>query len=151
MGDYDFFNNSNFVPVPKRSRKTLNFSLVIIVTIAGVGALGYFTHGFKSFGNNNKVMTTEKPGETSGLVSNSVEDIIKKVSKLIVLPQDEKPTVATVSDLEKLQGQQFFSQAKIGDKVLIYANARKAILYDPLADKVINVAPLNIKSPEATP
>jgi hypothetical protein len=137
---------------PKRSRKTLNFSLVIVVII-GIGALPYF-NDFKFnkyFGNDIDIITNDTPDESVGAAVNSVEDIIKRVGRLVVLPQDEKPTVATVSDLDKLQGQPFFSQAKIGDKVLIYANARKAILYDPLADKVINVAPLNIKNPEVKP
>ncbi len=54
------------------------------------------------------------------------------------------PTVATVSDPAKLQGQTFFANAKVGDKVLIYTNAKMAYLYDPISNKLINVAPLNI-------
>ena len=68
---------------------------------------------------------------------------------MIVLPEDEIPTVATVSDPEKLKEQPFFSDAKKGDKVLIYANAKKAILYDPMANKIVTVAPINI-GPEDT-
>jgi hypothetical protein len=43
---------------------------------------------------------------------------------------------------ENLKGQSFFADAKVGDKVLIYKNAKKAILYDPIADKIITIAPL---------
>ena len=73
-----------------------------------------------------------------------VEELVNRVGKLIVLPEGEQPTVATVSDAESLQDQPFFAQAKNGDKVLIYTNARKAILYDPLSNKIVEVAPLNI-------
>ena len=64
------------------------------------------------------------------------------------LPSDELPTIATVSDPEALQNQSFFIDAKKGDKVLIYSNARKAILYDPIANKIITIAPVNLSPQE---
>lgn len=73
-----------------------------------------------------------------------VKDLISEVSNLIVLPENETPTIATVSDPEKLAGQAFFANAKKGFKVLIYTEAKKAILYDPVAKKIIEVAPINI-------
>lgn len=62
----------------------------------------------------------------------------------IVLPEGETPTVGTVTDPEKLKDQAFFEKAKIGYRVIIYTNAKKAILYDPDSDKIVEVAPLNI-------
>lgn len=73
-----------------------------------------------------------------------VQDIVEKVGELIVLPPNETPTIATVSDPEALQSQPFFAEANKGDKVLIYTDAKKAILYDPEIDKIISVAPLTI-------
>ncbi|HEV8601445.1 MAG TPA: hypothetical protein VGQ87_02490 [Patescibacteria group bacterium] len=70
--------------------------------------------------------------------------LLEAVGQLIVLPSDEQPTIATVSDPSKLKDQAFFAQAKVGDKVLIYTNAKKAILYDPVANKILEVAPVNI-------
>lgn len=78
-----------------------------------------------------------------------VKKLVSEVGKLIDLPTNEEPTVATVSDVTKLKDQAFFQKAKNGDKVLIYTNARKAILYDPQAKKVIDVAPLNIGTQSA--
>lgn len=72
-------------------------------------------------------------------------DIVDSVGKLIVLPKDEIPTIATVSDLKILESQPFFSRASIGDKVLIYTNAQKAIIYSPSRNVIIEVAPLNIE------
>jgi hypothetical protein len=72
------------------------------------------------------------------------EELVEKVSELILLPQGELPTVATVSDPSKLEGQAFFLKAKVGDKVLLYSAARKAYLYDPEAHKVLEVAPINL-------
>lgn len=70
--------------------------------------------------------------------------LVAEVSKLMVLPQNEQPTIATVTDLAKLQGQPFFANAQVGDKVLIYSQAGKAILYRPSENKIIELAPLNI-------
>jgi len=78
-----------------------------------------------------------------------VKKLVLEVGKLIELPIGEDPTVATVTDITKLKDQPFFAKAKNGDKVLIYTNARKAILYDPQAKKVIDIAPINIGSPSA--
>jgi hypothetical protein len=75
-----------------------------------------------------------------------VDNALVQIGKLIELPK-EIPTIATVSDVTKLQDQQFFSQAKNGDKVLIFAQAKEAILYRPSENKLIHVAPLNIPSP----
>lgn len=89
-------------------------------------------------------------GNVSTLSENTQSDDIQmlaKVKKLIMLPEGETPTIATVSDLEKLKGQAFFIKAKIGDKVIIFSKARKAYLYDPTANKILEVAP--IESPDA--
>ncbi len=79
-----------------------------------------------------------------------VQSLVEEVGKLILLP-DEAPTVATVTDPAQLQGQPFFVNAKMGDKVLIYAAARKAVLYSPSEKRIVEVAPLIIgESPAAT-
>ncbi len=72
-----------------------------------------------------------------------IQSLVEEVGKLILLP-DEAPTVATVTDPTQLQGQPFFVNAKMGDKVLIYAAARKAVLYSPSEKRIVEVAPLII-------
>ena len=81
-----------------------------------------------------------------------VDALVAKIGKLIVLPTGENPTVATVSDPTALKDQPFFASAQKGDKVLIYAQAKKAILFSVEMNKVIDVAPLNIgKQAPVTP
>jgi len=70
--------------------------------------------------------------------------LVDAVAKFMELPSDETPTLATVNDKQKLSNQAFFSHAENGDKVLIYTNAKKAILYRPSINKIIDVAPINI-------
>ncbi len=69
---------------------------------------------------------------------------VAAVGKLIVLPAEETPTLATVSDPDKLKDQSFFANAQKGDKVLVYSVSRKAILYRSSLNKIIEVAPINL-------
>ncbi len=80
-----------------------------------------------------------------------VDALVKKVGALIELPKNEKPTVATVTDIDKVKDQPFFKNAKNGDKVLIYTNARKAILYRPSEDRIIEVGAVNIDQGQPVP
>ncbi|MBI3385840.1 LytR C-terminal domain-containing protein [Candidatus Gottesmanbacteria bacterium] len=72
--------------------------------------------------------------------------IIQAVGKLMALPTDETPTVAAVTDSQKLPNQPFFANAKNGDVVLLYINAKKAILYRPERNQIIDIAPINSQS-----
>jgi hypothetical protein len=69
-------------------------------------------------------------------------EVVKQVSKHILLPSGEQPTVATVTDAGKVRNQIFFANAASGDKVIVYAQAKKAYLYRPGIDRIIEVAPL---------
>jgi hypothetical protein len=87
--------------------------------------------------------------DSPAVAEEDVQKLVEEVGELIVLPTDEMPTVATVAEPEKLKDQAFFANAKAGDRVLLYTNAKKAILYDPEAHKIVEVAPINL-GPDAT-
>lgn len=69
--------------------------------------------------------------------------VIGKVSKLYFLPDGEKPTVAQIEDKSKLQGQSFFDAAQNGDYLLVYTEAKIALLYREGDNKLVNVGPVN--------
>lgn len=76
-----------------------------------------------------------------------VKGVITSVGKLIRLPTDENPTVATISNIDNLKKQQpFFANSKNGDKVLIYTKNKKIIIYDPVGNTIVDVGPLTITS-----
>lgn len=82
-------------------------------------------------------------------IQEETQKVIDNVGKLMILPSGETPTVATISDKDKLKNQPFFANAKNGDQILIFTEAKKAILYDPISNKIIDVAPVNIGTQSA--
>ncbi len=77
--------------------------------------------------------------------------LVAKVSKLMDLPTDETPTIATVTDVSIVKDQPFFAKAQNGDKVLIYQKAGKAILYRESENKIIEVGAVNFNQAVASP
>ena len=113
--------------------------ILVIVTAASLVVAGYFyTEMNRIKANPQAVMAT--------VAANELKEVMAKVGRLVVLPADEEPTLATVADPEKLKDQPFFTNAKTGDKVLVYNKAQKAILYDPVQDKIIEIAPITSTS-----
>lgn len=110
-------------------QKTLIAAMALLL-VGALGAAGYFYN--KAYGSKNADPAKEAAA------------VVERVGKLMILPTDETPTIATVSDPAKLRDQKFFTNAKEGDKVLIYTHAGKAILYDPAANKIVEVAPINL-------
>lgn len=128
---------------PKRVA-TIGLILAVVAILGGVG--GYYY---------NKYQNSQK--EVQRLASNPQEaakaqlaQTIAKVGALTELPKDETPTLATVTDPSKLKDQAFFANAKAEDIVLIYPNAKKAYLYRPLTNKIIEIAPLFIGDSQKT-
>lgn len=72
------------------------------------------------------------------------KELVKKLAALVVLPEGEDPVIATVTDKDKLKEQAVFAKAENGDKLIIYAAAKKAYLYDPKENKVRDIVPVNI-------
>ena len=117
--------------------------VLVLLTLALGGSTYYYYSQLQFFKAN--------PDEIS---KQEVKALLDKVGRLYALPQDEEPIVATVADPEKLpeawKNHPFFAKAQAGHKLLMYTRAGKAILYDPVADKIVEVAPVNIGAPQTT-
>jgi hypothetical protein len=121
----------------KDSSKPVIVVLVLLGVICLIAAIVYYV----SFNS------TKKSGDS--LSENEAANVIEQVGKLMVLPTGEEPTVAAVVDTYALQDQPFFNNAKVGDVVLIYAGARKAILFDSQNNRIIEVQPVVFGDPPA--
>lgn len=108
--------------------------IMVVGAIGGIIAGIYFYTKYQSAQTALRTATINSREEAKTLV--------EKVGKLIDIPTDEEPTIATVTDLERLKNQPFFAKAKIGDRVLLYTKNKKAYLYDPVANKILEVGPL---------
>lgn len=75
----------------------------------------------------------------AGSGQNNLNDVVSKVGKLILLPKDENPTLATVEDKTKLKDKFLAANAENGDRVLIYAKNHLVIIYRPSINKIAAV------------
>lgn len=122
--------------------KKPSFWLIIAVVLVGLGA--GLVYKYTDIANRFKPTSSK-----TVMTQQETQDLINKVGKIMLLPQNETPTIATVADREKLSAQQFFTYAQNGDKVLIYQKARKAIIYRPGTNQIIEVGPVNIAPNQA--
>ncbi len=118
---------ANGIPAKKIG---LIIAVLLVAVILIIGGFWFF--------NKQKASSS-----SSASAEMEIKDLTEKVGKLMDLPKDETPAVATVSDVSKLEGQDFFKNAKNGDKVLAYTKNKKAIIYRPGEDKIIEVAYYN--------
>ena len=108
---------------------------IIVVLLVSLGILGYLYRVEK--------LKSANPGQ---LVQENTQKIVEKVGKLIILPANEDPTVATIINIEKLKSDnpEFYLNATNGDKLLLYQ--KKAIIYSEENNIIVNVASI-IKQP----
>lgn len=105
--------------------------IVIGITVLGIVGLGYAYIRAKA----------ELAAGRSD--NNSQQTMLVEIGRHMVLPNEE-PTTATVNDASKLSNQEFFKDAKDGDKVFIFPKANKALLYRPSSQKVIEYAKVTL-------
>ena len=112
-----------------------------LTTTVALGAAGYLYWQIDQLRNNPK--TSQEAATTKA------SNIKAKVAKLMSVPADETPTLASVTDKTKLKDQPFFKDAENGDQILIFPQAKKAIIYRESTNKLINVGPIAITTDTA--
>ncbi len=111
--------------------------LTVLVIVGLMGSTGYFYRKY----NNVKNASPETIQEAQN------KRIIAEVSKVYALPQGETPVVGKVSDKEAIKKQYpILDTVENGDYLLIYQEAKKAILYRPSTKQVIKEIPVSVDS-----
>lgn len=87
-------------------------------------------------------------GAGAKLTEAQVQQVVARVSKYMVLPSGEEPSVSVIADVAtRAEQQPFYRGAKDGDILIVYSS--RAIIYDPKENKLVNVGP--IQQNTATP
>ena len=128
----------------RRRPSKLLIGLIALIVIALVGGLVFTLRDRNQLKNQLNTLSQAQTQAKQPDSTAEAKELAAVVSKLIEVPTDELPTVATVVDASKVKAQAFFANAQNGDKVLLYTKASKAILYRPSTNKIVEVAPINI-------
>ncbi len=126
---------------PRRGPSKMVVLLVILILGALAAGLVFVLND-----RNHLKKEVSKLSQSQVSAVDEAKQLSNDVGKLIELPSDETPTIATVVDAAKVKTQAFFTNAQNGDKVLLYSKSGKAILYRPTTNKIVEVAPINIGS-----
>lgn len=121
---------------PQKRRRTLWTIAAGMTVLVFAIVAAFFFKQYQEVKNN--------PDATAKATS---KRILEKVSKIYFLPSEE-PTVAQIEDKEKLASQSFFSGAENGDYLLVYPEAKLALLYREDVNKLVNVGPVNTDQAE---
>jgi hypothetical protein len=112
-----------------KNKLTLVIAVLGVLLALALAGLGYFYFHYVAGGEKQV---------------KSEEELIKEaVGSRILLPE-ETPSIATVTDKTKLADQPFFKKAENGDKILIFTNSGRAILYRPKIKKVIDTTTISL-------
>ena len=121
------------------------FSLTAIIGIIGFAGWSFYNYQ-KAKEKVVKLSTIEGQQE---LAEQSLENLLNRIKSHMILPEDEEPTVATITSVETLiQEQPFFKGAQNGDKVIVYVGAKKAIIYSPGRNVIVNVGAVYVEANE---
>ena len=118
----------------KRSKNKILLIASLVLVVAFAAVAGFFFWKWQSL----------KANPTVEAEATSIR-LVEKISKIYDLPKGEKPTLALIQDKNKLKDQSFFAKAQNGDYLLMYTNAKLALLYREKDNKLINVGPINIQ------
>jgi hypothetical protein len=131
----DSFNQfDNQIVLKKIKNKNYKKKILIITIGLIIVVLGIFAY-YKLYYNTEAAKQRRADAKVAALV--------KKISKIILLPEGQKPAVFDIEDPKLLIGKQaFFAGSEKGDKLLIYAESSKAIIYSPKKDIIVNVGPV---------
>lgn len=144
----DTIANQPVRPITIREYARQNYKTIAVVVVIVLLAAGWL---YQIQVSNQLHKQTTAVTDRHKTVQNEATTLKNEVAKVVQLPGSETPTVATVTDVKKLQNQAFFSNAQNGDKVLMFAQAKQVILYRPTLHKVIQIAPINLGNGSSAP
>ncbi len=132
------------------NKKKISLKTILRVVVV-LGLMGFAGWSFLKYQQTKtQVDKLSNPEAQQEAIAKEREEVLAKVGKLMILPEDEEPTIATVTDAEVLaQYQPFFRKATDGDKVIIYVQSGKSIIYSPDKNIIVNVGTISVQGNNA--
>ncbi len=109
----------------KKSKSKTILAGVVVLAIAALGTLVVF--------QQMKLSAATPEEEARG-----VRD---EVAQVMLLPEEEA-LVSEIEDAANVRTQAFFANVENGDKVLVFPEAAKIVLYRPSTKQVVNTGPI---------
>lgn len=144
--------SGNTIASPKRRRRGGLSILLIIILIAVIGLFAWAEMQRREAKQRLEQTTAEleeirKNTQRGG--QEVANEVLGKLRKHMVVPEEPQPTVATIVDVDRLkEANEFYSAAENGDHLII--TDKRAILYDPDRDVILDVVPVRL-DPNASP
>ncbi|MEX0933723.1 MAG: hypothetical protein WD003_00485 [Candidatus Paceibacterota bacterium] len=135
---------------PKRAPRTKVLGFVVILIIILAGAYYFTVYAPEGNTTGEEAVSGELSDDNTSQAATEQEilETVERAGRHILLPSGETPVMATVVDAAVLQAEQPFYQNVVnGDRVLVYQQAQRAIIYSPSRDLIVNVGPVVVDAP----
>lgn len=133
-------SSANTNPNKKSKKHTKNkflWFLVVVILVALAGGLVFlYTKYSETKKEVEKLSTVQGQQELS---KTQTQELLGEMRKIIIMPTNEDPVVATITDINQLKDKEFYKDAQNGDRVVVFANAKKAYIYSPERKLIVNV------------
>jgi len=134
---------------PKSSRKAL-VAIIVIALVALVLVLDMQRREAEKQLRNLSVRLEQLTTGNTQQNREAAQRIVNEVRKLIAIPEDVEPTVATIIDVETLRERNpFYNKAENGNHLIV--TAERAILYDSTKKIIVDVVPVQVQQAQPSP
>jgi hypothetical protein len=122
-------------PGKRRNWRKSGLIALIVISLASAGTAAFLFKQNQDLLANPGTVSTKKNSEDT-------KRILEKLSKVMVIQETEKPTVARVTkpELLKTNNKTFYKDVQSGDYLILYP--KRAIIYREKTNIVVNVAPI---------
>lgn len=133
--------------MPAKKRKTIKINKRPLIIGSSLAIIVIALIFFVFVNKDNSVVINENQEQID---QEQIDKIIEKVSDHYLLPQGENPVIATVTDAAVLSTEQeFYKDVVNGDNIILFIESKRAIIYSPSRDIVVNVGPIVSDEEEA--
>lgn len=140
-------NNFTVQSKPTLTKRKDIKTLITVIAVIGIfllgGGAGYLV--YNQLVEKDVLGKANSPEFVSEIQQKQVDAILKDLNKLILITEEEEPTVATILDVEVLRqdNPEFYKNAQDGDILIIYS--QRAIVFRRDKNMIVNVAPVFVQ------